>query len=85
MADEWPQSVNPRHAEAIHNWRRRGSGGLPRRECVLANAGRCTHIPRARQVRVLGRTIMGGWILLAVVVVVVWFVVSLYNRLVGAA
>jgi LemA protein len=27
---------------------------------------------------------MGGWILLAVVVVAVWFVVSLYNRLVGA-
>ena len=27
---------------------------------------------------------MGGWILLAVVVVAVWFVVALYNRLVGA-
>ena len=25
-----------------------------------------------------------GWILLAVVVVAIWFVVSLYNRLVGA-
>src|SRR5256885_9030784 len=27
---------------------------------------------------------MSGWILLAIVVVLVWFVVSLYNRLVGA-
>ena len=27
---------------------------------------------------------MGGWIFVAVVVVLVWFVVSLYNRLVGA-
>ena len=27
---------------------------------------------------------MGGWILLAVVVVAVWFVVAIYNRLVGA-
>ena len=86
MADEWPQSVNHVTPKPYIIGAVRGSSGLPRRagRC-LQTPCRCTHIPRARQVRVnQGGPIMGGWILLAVVVVAVWFVVALYNRLVGA-
>src|SRR6187399_3474696 len=52
------------------------------REEVLALPRRHTHISRAPRARI--RSPIMGWILLAVVVVAVWFVVSLYNRLVGA-
>src|SRR6478752_7089084 len=49
---------------------------------VLALPRRHTHISRAPRARI--REWVMGWILLAVVVVAVWFVVALYNRLVGA-
>src|SRR6186713_3501636 len=52
------------------------------REEVLALPRRHTHISRAPRARI--RSPIMGWILLAVVVVAIWFVVSLYNRLVGA-
>ena len=83
MADEWPQSVNPvtAGADIIDAFRRPAARGA--RKGVLANVGRYTHISRAPQVA-LGRIVMGGWILLAVVAFLVMFVVSLYNRLVGA-
>src|SRR6187399_2101328 len=51
-------------------------------EEVLALPPRHTHISRAPRARI--RSPIMGWILLAVVVVAIWFVVSLYNRLVGA-
>src|SRR6186713_3033227 len=52
------------------------------REEVLALPRRRTHISRAPRARI--RSPIMGWILLAVVVVAIWFVVSLYNNLVGA-
>src|SRR6187431_2755288 len=52
------------------------------REEVLALPRRHTHISRAPRARI--RSPIMGWILLAVVVVAIWFVISLYNRLVGA-
>jgi LemA protein len=51
---------------------------------VLAFTGRYTHISRARPVGASGRPIMGGLILLVLVVLAIFFVISLYNRLVGA-
>src|SRR6188472_64644 len=52
------------------------------REEVLALPRRRTHISRAPRARI--RSPIMGWILLVVVFVAIWFVVSLYNRLVGA-
>src|SRR3954467_10512423 len=51
-------------------------------EEVLALPGHHTHISRAPRAHI--RSPIMGWILLVVVVVAIWFVVSLYNRLVGA-
>src|SRR3982751_6407948 len=51
-------------------------------ELVLALPLRHTHISRGARAGI--RSPIMGWILLAVIVVAVWFVVALYNRLVGA-
>jgi LemA protein len=50
---------------------------------LLANRERHTHIARARVAR-FWEVIMIGWILLALVVVAIFWVVGLYNKLVGA-
>jgi LemA protein len=56
---------------------------VPKHPRLLANEGRRTHIARARQAR-FWEVVMVGWILLALVVVAIFWVVGLYNKLVGA-
>src|SRR5262249_12971036 len=81
VADEWPQSVIQVSAGTyiIDAGRPPGIRG-PSLHCPGAPP-----IFHARQGRVPGRFIMVGfWVLLAIVLVVVFWVISLYNRLVGA-
>ena len=82
-ADEWPGSVNQFTLPAYIIDASARLAARCAAERVLAIPGACTHISRAPGARTR-EDHHGGWILLAVVVFVVWFVVSLYNRLVGA-